>query len=362
MGAAGILGNVLLHSGSARASNEGADRKMAKIHVITTEEAMIIPEIIEANIRYLEKYPDRETGARVLATGFGAELMKRWRKELVDIGEGRIAAMDRDGIDTQLLSLTAPGVQLLDADEAVPLAALVNDRLSAAVKAYPGRFEALAAVAPQAPDIAARELERAIKTLGLKGALINSHTRGEYMDDQKFWPIFEALEALDVPLYLHPRDPSEKMVAPYIPALLLGPAWGFAAEAGLHALRLIFSGVFDRFPNLRIVLGHLGEGIPFYLSRLDKRYIEDECPTRVKLKQMPSAYFRQNFVVTTTGVNWAPAVLFCQEVLGEDKVLFGADHPYEDQKEALDLVKQIPMADETRALLYGGNARRVFKI
>ena len=190
-------------------------------------------------------------------------------ERLADIGERRIADMDSSGIDLQILSLTSPGVQVFDADTATGLAASTNDQVAEAVRKYPTRFAALGAVAPQDPKRAAVEAERAVRKLGLKGIIINSHTKGEFLDDPKFWDIFEAAEALNVPIYIHPQAPPPAMSAPYVEKGLEGALWGFAAETGLHLLAILRSGALDRFPRLRIVVGHAGEALPFWLYRLD---------------------------------------------------------------------------------------------
>src|SRR6185295_10898643 len=208
--------------------------------------------------------------------------------KLCELGEGRIRQMDDDGIYMQLVLLSSPGVQTREENLAIELAAMSNDRLAAATHKYPDRLAGLAAIAPQNPDKAAQELQRAVRTLGLKGAVINSHTNGEYLDDPKFWPILACAEALDVPIYIHPRDPSPQMGGPLgIPGFLVG--WGWGLEVGTHAIRLIASPVFDEFPKLRIVIGHMGEGIPFLLPRLDNRYARDRGPKR---KWNPSEYFK----------------------------------------------------------------------
>ena len=185
------------------------------------------------------------------------------------MGSRRIDDMNATGIHMQILSLTSPGVQIFDAATGTALARATNDELAAAIAAYPTRYAGLAAIAPQNPAAAAQELERGVQALGLKGAIVNSHTQGEYLDDEKFWDIFAAAEALDVPIYIHPNTPSNDMIKPFMARGLDGAVFGFAVETGLHALRLVVSGVFDRFPKLNIVLGHLGEGLPYWLSRID---------------------------------------------------------------------------------------------
>jgi 5-carboxyvanillate decarboxylase len=281
----------------------------------------------------------------------------------LDIGAGRSAAMDRDHVDIQVLALSSPGVQPFDPATAIALARGVNDELAAAIKAHPTRFAGLAAVAPQAPAESAKELERAVRTLGLNGAIINSHTQGEYLDDQKFWPLLEAAAALDVPIYLHPREPSPGMAAAVtMPGFLIG--WGFGVEAGTHALRLIGSGVFDRYPKLRIVLGHMGETIPFVLERIDNRYRFEEklFPEWHGREQLPGEYFRDHFVVTTSGMNYEAPLVETLATLGPDRVLFAADYPFESQELAIKAMDGMPIAADVKAKIYEGNPRRVFGI
>lgn len=333
------------------------------IRRIATEESFNIPEIAAATRRFMMAGgAAREPGFAALVAGFDPVRGGGWIAEALDLGEKRRAAMTAARIDMQLLLLSAPGVQMFETGEARDLAALANDRSAALQKSDPRRYAALAAIAPQDPIGAARELERAVRTLGLKGALINSHTHGEYLDDRKFWPIFEAAQALDVPIYIHPRDPSPGMLEPYKAHALVGPIWGFAAETGLHALRLIMAGVFDAFPRLRIALGHLGEGLPFFIDRIDIRYAMDGSPMRTTLKQRPSDYLKRNFILTTSGMNYAPSVRQAIAVMGADKVLFAADWPYEDAVAATAAFDAIPMSPRERRMLYQTNAERAFRL
>lgn len=281
---------------------------------------------------------------------------------LLDIGTGRIAHMDTIGIDMQILSLTSPGVQVFDGPLATRLAAESNDALAAAVNAHPNRFAGLAAIAPQLPAAAAREIERG-QQLGLCGVIINSHTMGEYLDAPQFRPIFEAAEALDMPIYLHPREPAPSMVAPYLDYGLYFAGWGFAAETGLHAMRLIMSGTFDRFPKLKIALGHMGEGLPFWLQRIDNRYLlEVKIGAVQKLPKLPSQYFLDNFVITTAGVTSMPALRLSLDVLGVERILFAADFPYEDDAEAVRFMDSAAVTESERKQIYETNAERVFKL
>jgi 5-carboxyvanillate decarboxylase len=278
--------------------------------------------------------------------------------KLGDLGEGRIKQMDADGIDMQLLLLSSPGVQTLEENLAIELAAMSNDRLSAAIRANPARLAGLAAIAPQNPEKAALELQRGVRSLGLKGAVINSHTNGEYLDDRKFWPILECAQALDVPIYIHPRDPSPQMGGPLgIPGFLVG--WGWALEVGTHAIRLIASDVFDEFPKLRFVIGHMGEGIPFLLPRLDNRYTRDRGRKR---KMMPSEYFKEHFVITTSGMNYHRQLQMTVEEIGVERVLFAADWPFEPSKEAVEGIETAPLSDADKEKIFHTNAERVFRL
>ena len=280
-------------------------------------------------------------------------------------GAQRIADMDASGIAKQLVFLTAPGVQVFDSEMAVSLARELNDQLFDSIKKHPDRYAALAAIAPQDPANAAHELERAT-ALGFKGAVVNSHTHGEYLDEPKYWEIFEAAQALDVPIYIHPGTPPPAMIQPFLPRGLDGAIYGFAVETGLHLLRIIVAGVFDRFPKLKIVVGHLGEGLPFWLFRLDfmhrsmvtsKRY-----PGAQPLRQKISDYLKQNVWVTTSGMQWAPAILFCQQVLGVDRVMYAMDYPYQFVPEEVKVTDELPIGEEDKARLYQTNAERVFKL
>jgi 5-carboxyvanillate decarboxylase len=212
----------------------------------------------------------RMMGNAILGTQRGAQAL---HERLLDLGEGRIATMDRTGIDLAVVSLTAPGVQVFDPATGTALARDSNDYLIDAIARYPQRLAGLAAIAPQQPLQAVAELQRVAGRPGICGVIVNSHTHGDYLDEHKYWPILEAAETLNLPLYLHPRDPSPAMIGPFLKYGLYFAGWGFAAEAGLHAMRLIMCGALDRYPQLKIVLGHMGEGIPFWLSRLDNRYL-----------------------------------------------------------------------------------------
>jgi len=287
-------------------------------------------------------------------------------ERLQDLGERRLGDMDAAGIDHQVIALTAPGLQVFDADTAVGLATEYNDSLAEAVGIHPDRFSGLAAIAPQNPAAAAAELERAVTRLGLKGAIINSHTRGEYLDDEKFWDIFAAAEALDVPIYIHPQSPPPAMIEPFLEAGLDGAIYGFAVETGLHLLRLIVSGVFDSFPKLKVVIGHLGEAIPYWLFRIDffhRGIVQTKRYANFKdLKLKPSDYMRRNVYVTTSGMAWEPPILYACSVLGADRVLYAMDYPYQYVIEEVAVTDNLPITDAEKRILYQTNAEQVFRL
>lgn len=330
---------------------------------IATEEAFCTPAIFAETDKVIAS-GDIEPGfakiaGSILGDSPGAREVKR---RLSNLGDERLAHMDADGIDFALISINSPGVQVFDADVAVGLAAEANDILSEAVKRNPSRMAGLAAVAPQDPSVAARELERA-KGLGLKGFLINSSTKGEYLDLPKFSPIFEAAEALDMPLYLHPREPGPSMVTPYLDYGLYFAGWGFAAECGLSAMRLIMSGLFDRYPKLRVVIGHMGEGIPYYLQRIDNRYqLQVKIGAVTALEKLPSAYFLDNFQITTSGVMTDPALRLAIDVLGVERIQFAGDFPFEDVKEGVDFLESAKVSGAERKAIFETNAVNFWKL
>jgi 2,3-dihydroxybenzoate decarboxylase len=334
---------------------------------IATEEAYAPPDLIERYRKIIRDGAVDDPGFLSLMGYFlfnDSPATNDVVARLQDLGDRRIGDMDAAGIDKQVLSLTGPGLQIFDAATAVGLAQSYNDELAEAVRRRSDRFAGLAAVAPQDPAAAARELERAVTKLGLRGAIINSHTHGEYLDDVKFWPIFEAAEALDVPVYIHPQTPPKQMIEPFLARGLDGAIFGFGVEVGLHLLRIIVSGAFDRFPKLRVVVGHLGEGLPYWLFRIDffharsvrtKRY--EKLPP---LAKRPSDYMKENVYVTTSGMAWEPVILYAREVLGADRVLYAMDYPYQYVPDEVAVTDGLPISAADKKAFYQGNAERVF--
>ncbi|MBT7955234.1 MAG: amidohydrolase [Rhodospirillaceae bacterium] len=333
---------------------------------IATEEAFTTPELVKGWNALLNAGAPAEPGLPLLAgvyQNLDIERSSEVATNLADLGAGRIAHMDEAGVDMQVIFITAPGVQVFDADTGCGLAENANDILAEAVNNHPTRFAGLAAIAPQAPQRAAQELERSVG-LGLKGAVVNSHTKGQYLDAPEFWPILEAAESLDVPIYIHPRESAPAMLTPFAERHLEKAMWGFQTETGLHALRMIVSGVFDKFPKLQIGLGHLGEGIPFWLDRQDRFYLRyrqapDTYP-HFKAEHVPSKYFLENFFVTTSGHNWDPALRFVEEVIGEDRLLFAVDYPYENCVQQTEQAGAVTVKNPDK--FYHLNAKKFFKL
>ncbi len=336
---------------------------------IATEEAWAPRELLEGFGRVLAEKRGDDPGFESL-WGFylhsPSERTTRMRERIQILDERRIADMNAAGIDMQLLLLTAPGVQVFDAPTAVSLARSTNDQLAEAIRRFPARLAGLAAVAPQDPAAAAKELERACNTLGLKGAVINSHTRGEFLDDPKFWDIFAAAETLDVPIYIHPSGPPKDMVRPFLERGLDGAIFGFGVEVALHVLRIIVSGAFDRFPRLKVVIGHTGEALPFWMYRLDYMHRASVLSKRYAamppLKRKVSEYLRENVYVTTSGVAWEPSIMFCHQVMGPEHVLYAMDYPYQYLPEEVEIVDALPMSAADKKKFFQTNAEKLFRL
>jgi predicted TIM-barrel fold metal-dependent hydrolase len=282
--------------------------------------------------------------------------------ELADLGEKRLAHMDAAGIDVQVLSFGSPGPQGFGADIAIPMARDANDLLFEAVKAHPDRFAGFAALPTANPEAAADELERAVTKLGFKGTMIHGHTQGHFLDDRKYWTIFERAEALDVPIYLHPTLAHPDAMKSYFDGYeeLARAGWGFAIDTSCHFLRIVFAGVFDAYPKLKIILGHLGEGLPFAMHRLnDHTYRAAE---RRGLKKTPLQYLKDNMLVTTSGNWYEPAFLCTLLALGADNILFAVDWPYEPNKVGLDFLNKLSISDLDREKIAHLNAERILRM
>jgi len=335
---------------------------------IATEEAWAPPELIKLFAKEIEEKSIDDPGFHTIWKFFGSnnpqgqDLSRR----VQSLGGERLADMDASGIDIQVLSLTSPGVQIFEPAMATSLATRFNDELAEGIAKNPDRFVGLAAFSPLDPANAAKELERSVTKLGLRGGILNSHTRGTYLDDEQYWEVFEAAEALNVPIYLHPNTPSPQMIAPFLKRGLDAAVYGFSCETGLHALRLMVSGVFDRFPNLQIVLGHCGEALPFWLSRIDYMHTRLSNAGRYEdvkpLKRRAKDYLRENFHYTSSGIGWAPPIMFIRDVIGADRMMYAMDYPWQFEPSEVDELDNLPLDAAAKKQFYEGNARALFKI
>jgi 2,3-dihydroxybenzoate decarboxylase len=302
--------------------------------------------------------------AEVAATFEGPEgRASETRRRLEDLGALRLQEMDEAGIDVQVISHGAPSTQRLEPDTAVRLARNANDRLAQAIAVHPDRFAGFAALPTPAPEAAADELERAVTTLGFKGAMVHGLTNGVFFDDKRFWPICARAEALNVPLYMHPAVPHRAVAEAYykdyladFPALLTA-AWGFTVETATQGIRLVLSGVFEAYPKLKIILGHMGEGLPFLLWRIDH--------TLSRPGNRPLSFreqFSQHFYITTSGNFSTPALLCSMMELGVDRILFSVDWPFVQNTPGTQWMQGLQLSAEDKAKIFSGNAKRLLKM
>ncbi len=317
---------------------------------IALEEAFSVPEL-----------PDRQPSPW-LGLPLSQHYLQDWARRLPDFTEYRLPEMDVAGIDLQVLSLTVPGLQAdMDAPAAREDARLANDYLAQVVAEHPDRFRGFAALPMQDPQAAATELDRCVRELGFCGALVNDHLQGHYLDEPRYDEVWAAAEELSVPLYLDLGAPPAdhwKVLAGR--PELYGATWSWAAEVGGHALRVIYGGVFDRHPGATLILGHMGEFLPFMRSRLDSRYHTLDLQT--PLQRMPSAYLGSNVVITTSGV-FSPAALTGAVLeIGADAVLFSVDYPYESSHDAVAGFEQADLSDDDRHKIAHRNAERILRL
>jgi predicted TIM-barrel fold metal-dependent hydrolase len=339
-------------------SHPGAEKTL---RTITLEEHYATPEFMQGPGRELA---ERARAAHGLSqtTPITAHLVD----QLLDLDELRIADMDAAGIDMQVLSLNSPGVEQLDTTAATALARQANDYLGKAIRRHPNRFAGFAALPTSAPDIAADELERTVQEYGFKGAVINGHIRGRYLDDPFFWSILKRAEALQVPLYLHPTPPPQPVIqtsyvgnfAPEVTAQLAASGWGWHIETAIHVLRIILSGAFDHYQNLQLVIGHLGEALPFMLPRLDHN-----MPMQLtKLERPIGAYLRENLYYTFSGFNYLPNFLDLLFQVGVDRIMFSADYPYSSMQAARNFLEQLPLSPADKNRIAHGNAEHLLRL
>lgn len=321
---------------------------MTQTPKIALEEHFVHPDFFE----YFAK-----TAVNISPALFGTA-----REALLDFGDRRLEAMDQAGIRKAVLSLAGPGVQAEKRmDKAVRLARQVNDLLADQMAQRPDRYGGFAHLAMQDPAGAADELERCVRDLGMQGAMINGQTGGTYLDDDRYSVFWERVSDLAVPVYIHPNNPPEIVHMYNDHPELYGPVWSWTVETATHALRLVFAGTFDRFPNARLILGHLGETLPYLLWRLDSRW-EISNRGAMTLDHPPSHYFRNNVWVTTSGM-CSDAPLRCAlDTLGGDRVLFSADYPFENALEAGEWIEAAPISDKERRAVCHDNAAALMRL
>jgi predicted TIM-barrel fold metal-dependent hydrolase len=327
------------------------DRKTS-LRTITLEEHFSTPSFMDRQAQ------QRGSGA---LTGL---LPSHIDELLCDLGHGRIELMNAAGIDVQVLSLTSPGAEGFEANDAIAIASETNDALAEAIRRFPSRLQGFASLPTVIPQRAAEELESRVKTQGFRGAVINGHCQGRYLDDPFFWPIFERAEALEVPIYLHPTQPPQAVLDAYyngfdpkVSFLFANAGWGWHIETGVHVLRLVLGGVFDRFPRLQLVIGHLGEGLPFMIERFKMLR-----PDLTGLKRPVSAYLRENLSYTISGFNFTPTFMDLLMEVGADRIMFSADHPYASMQAARVFLDGLPVSPSDRAKIAHGNAERLLGI
>jgi len=287
--------------------------------------------------------------------------------QLADISDARVAEMDAAGLDMQVLSLNAPGVEQADPEEAIAVARDANDLLAAAVRKHPKHFAGFASLPVGAPDQAALELERCARQLGFKGANINGHNRGRYLDDPFYAPILERAEALGVPIYLHPTMPPPAVMQasyggfhPAATFMIAGPGWGWHIETAMHIMRMILGGVFDRFPKLQVVIGHMGEALPFMMPRIEAQAAMLPPPARPK--RPLGDYLRQNLHYTFGGFNYASTFQVLLSTVGAGRIMFSVDYPYGSMAAAREFLEKLPVSDAERAAIAHSNAEKLLGV
>jgi len=320
-----------------------------KLRTVTMEEHFFSPAFVAGPGKDLRQSPNPN--------------VVRTLDESCDVGAGRVAVMDRDGIDVQILS-HGPGVEQLEADIQLPLVRETNDWLRECCAKYPKRLYGFTTVPTASPEEAPKELERMMKA-GFKGSCINGHTRGRYLDDKAYWPFLEASEALDAPLYLHPTPPPQGITDIYykgfsttVTNVFATAGWGWHIETAVHCMRLILAGVFDQFPKLQLVIGHMGEALTFMLPRMDMMM----KPEMTKLKHPIGYYLRNNFYYTFSGFNFLPNFANLTAQIDMDRIMFSADYPYQSVAWCMEFLNRLPITPKKLEAIAHGNAERLFKL
>ncbi|GCE08849.1 amidohydrolase family protein [Dictyobacter aurantiacus] len=312
-----------------------------------------------------------------LSTGFKAVLhagqsnsptptmLSRIQEKLSDLGDARLRDMDANGINLQVISHTAMGVLSVPQEQEIELVREANNQLAAAIATHPERFAGFATLPMSSPAAAADELARALRLPGFKAAMINGTTQGRFLDNPHFLPILEQATALQVPIYIHPGEPPTVVRDAYYggfdPAVsfsLATAGWGWHSEVGIHALRLILAGVFDRFPDLQIIIGHMGEMLPFMLDRISNTL----APLVKNLKRPLPEYFLNNFTITTSGFFSDPPLLLALQTVGADRIIFSVDYPYSGNEQGRAFLDHAAISPADKEKISHLNAERVLKL
>ncbi|MFD7769172.1 amidohydrolase family protein [Streptomyces sp. NPDC059787] len=349
-GTAAVAGTSALMTPGVSEAHGGRPDPHGRLRIIAIEEAIVLPGLITQGTALNGAIP------------FKPEVTAEWFKRLPDVTEYRLADMDANGVTMQVLSLTPPGVQTQpDAAIAVRDAQVANDALAGVVDAHPTRFGGLAALPLQDPQAAVREARRAMHDLKMAGFLVNGHTNGHYLDEPQFRPVWAALEELGAAIYLHPTPaPTGEWGLLKGRPELVGPLYSWAAETGGHALRVILGGVFDDFPGARLIVGHMGEFLPYQIPRLDVQI--ENINTKVPLKKKPSEYLTQNIAITTSGVMDDNMLQAAIKAVGIDNVLFAIDYPFEKSEQAVGFLRRASLSAGHRRKIASGNAERILKL
>jgi len=347
----GAVGQATQNLPQAAAGSQGEPAKGAfsKLRTITMEEHFFSPAFMAGPGKAVKNSANPKIARTV--------------EIACDLSSNRLALMDAAGIDVQILS-HAPGIEQMEASEQLSTARDTNDFLRECVAKYPARYAGFASLPTATPNKAAQELDRMMKA-GFKGAVINGHTRGRYLDDKFFWPMLEAAESLNAPIYLHPTPPPKGIFdiyyagfSPSVSDILATSGWGWHIETAVHAIRMALGGVFDRFPKLQIVVGHMGETLTFMLPRLERNL----QPQTTGCKHLVSVYLRRNLYYTFSGFNFQQNFMNLMHQVSVDRIMFSCDHPYAPMLEARLFLDRLPISPEDREQIAHGNAERLFKM
>ena len=307
-----------------------------------------------------EHYWDNELAVYYQNIERNPEVVKR----MTDFGELRIKEMDEAGIDVQVISHGAPSMQNVKADVAVEMGRRVNDRLAAICAQKPDRFAAFGALPTADPAAASDELARCVEKLGFKGAMIHGTANGVFLDDKRFWPIFERAQKLDVPIYLHPSIPLQAVMDAYYKdyvkdfPMVIRAAWGFTVETATQAIRLVLCGIFDKYPDLKIIIGHLGETLPFLVWRIDQSLSRPGAGRSLSFRDV----FCNHFYLTTSGNFSNPALLCCVQEMGVDRIMFAVDWPFVANPLGTQWMETVPLCEEDKVKILSGNAKRILRM